>query len=284
MIFFASIISLGLAASPNLSDCFDASEKAQKLKEANDLLGAKQMLPACLLASCPALVRKDCGLLAEQINAAIPSIIVAVTEGEGDVSECSVSIDKIDVLKKLSGSSVELNPGEHMIEIDASGKQQTKKIVANVGEKNRRIAFVLPLQNATVTATPTDTKMKSDVFVNTNQQPQLAEPAKPVVPFLLSGAALVGFGVFTGLGLHGNSQLANLQAQPCAQTKTCSPSKVEEAKTSYLGANIGLGVGVVFAALATWSWVSWANNSPVQAVSVSIDSSTGAAVSVKGSF
>lgn len=64
--------------------------------------------------------------------------------------------------------------------------------------------------------------------------------------------SLVGFGAFAGFGLYGNSQKRSLETCKPA----CDPLRVDEVKRDYIIADVGLGVGVVFLGLATWSFVT----------------------------
>lgn len=67
--------------------------------------------------------------------------------------------------------------------------------------------------------------------------------------WVLGGVGVAGLGVFAGFGLAGRSGQSDLEDR-CSPR--CSPAEAKSTKTKYLIADIGLGVGVVSLAAATY--------------------------------
>jgi hypothetical protein len=66
---------------------------------------------------------------------------------------------------------------------------------------------------------------------------------------VLGGVGVAGLGVFAGFGLAGKSSQDDLE-KTCSPR--CSPDDGKSVKTKYLLADIGLGVGVLSLAAATY--------------------------------
>lgn len=79
----------------------------------------------------------------------------------------------------------------------------------------------------------------------------------PALPVALTAVAVVGAAGFTAFGLMGRGNLAALENAPCAATKTCSVSAVNDVHTQFVVADVALWVGVASAVAALVTWVVW---------------------------
>ncbi len=125
-----------------------------------------------------------------------------------------------------------MDPGAHVVRVEASGHEPVDRSVkVRNGEKKTKVEIKLALTKAAVT-----------------------EVSRPIPGsfFAFSAVSLVGFGVFAGFGLHGNALRQDLESCKPA----CSPDRVEPVKRDYIIADAGLGLGVIFLGLATWSLVT----------------------------
>jgi hypothetical protein len=65
---------------PNVEPCFAAAESAQPLMKQHKLRGARARLEVCSRDACPRLARDDCRRWLDEVNRAIPSVVVAARE------------------------------------------------------------------------------------------------------------------------------------------------------------------------------------------------------------
>ena len=120
--------------------------------------------------------------------------------------------------------------GQHVIAVELSGARAEQRVLVNAAEKDRLLVFQL------VAPPP---------------------PRRPVVPFVLSSASVVGVVLFAVLGGTGRSQQSALLESPCAATMTCAPASVSAVRSLYAAADISLVLGLVAAGLAVWQWWAW---------------------------
>jgi len=131
------------ARADGTADCIAASERAQQLRDQQQLLAARKELLTCGRESCPAPVKKDCAEVLADVVRRIPSIVLRVKGPQGeDVVDASVSIDGQTVASRLDGQPITLDPGLHDVRVQvASGPDIEKKIVAVQGEHERLVAL-----------------------------------------------------------------------------------------------------------------------------------------------
>ena len=138
-----------LAANTTKQECVAANETAQDLETSRKLLAARSSLAVCTAASCPSAVREDCGQRLRDVNAAIPTVVFAAKDSDGnDISDVRVAIDGTPLLSKLDGSAIPLDPGVHRFEFEASGFRVNHTVVTAVvqeGVKERRIQTIFEL-------------------------------------------------------------------------------------------------------------------------------------------
>lgn len=220
-------------------ECIAAHEDGQVQLSAGQLLGARDEFLQCAAERCPSIVRKECLALQESVQAALPSIVLAATDGRGrDVSGASAVIDGVRRIESLDGRALELDPGPHSIEFLLSdGRRQTLQVTLREAEKYRRISasFRVPRTSST-------------------KENGGAGPSP--VAYVLAGVGVVALGSFVVFGLDGNSKQRELE-RTCAPN--CTQSKVDEMRRSHLIADISLGVSV--AALATGTYLFVAGSS-----------------------
>ena len=232
------------AAPWSVEECVAASEEGQLLQQKGALLAAKAQLELCSHASCPAIVAAACTGWLDEVRTATPTLIVVARLDGVDQAQAQVRLDDQPWLTELDGKPQAVDPGEHRISVELAGQTQQQRLVVNVGEKNRLVLFQLKAPEAIAAPAPV---------------PGVAARPAPVVPLLLSGVTVVGVGLFAGLGLSGRNTLAQLNASPCATTRTCSPSSVAAISRTFVAADVALAVGVVAAVGAVWQWWRWSS-------------------------
>ncbi len=225
--------------------CLAAYEQTQKLKKSGQLLEAKRQALICAQDGCPASLRDDCTGWTVELDKNTPSITLLVTDDEGhDVTDATAYVDGKPVTAHVEGKAIALDPGTHKIRVERAGEAPIEQdIVAHEGDKNRSVTVKFPAK----------AKPAASTMAPVTTSPEPAAPAStsrpiPTGTWIFGGIALVGIVGFTVFGLSGVSQKSDLDGRGCKPA--CPQSDVDKAKTSFLIADISLGVAVVGATLA----------------------------------
>lgn len=210
--------------------CVAAHEEGQNLRASKKLRAAREKFVACAKSECPAVLRKECGEQIEQIEAVSPSLVFEARDEKGNADGAvKVSLDGTVVAERLTGTSVEVEPGEHAVKFErADGKVIEQKILVAEGEKNRKIVaeYAAP-------APPKD---------DHPPPPPPEEKKVPVLSYVAGGVAVVALGSFAVFALTGKSKEDDL-AGKCSPN--CGDDDVGSVNRSYLIADVSLGVAAV---------------------------------------
>lgn len=233
------------AALADNDKCYASYESAQQLRNKGELVAAREELRVCADPSCPAAVTGDCGPWLAAVEGSIPTVTFVVKDEKGgDLEDVLVKMDGKDIVSKLDGKAVPLNPGVHTFTFSAEGRMsEEKKVTVHEGEKARTIDVTLnPTGGGTGGKAGEGTKGKN-----------LAVPFGVTVGVGVVGLGL--WGVFGGLGLAEKSD---------AET-TCAPNCTDDdlsgIKTKFLVADISMGVGLASAVGAAIVGIVWATGS-----------------------
>jgi hypothetical protein len=236
-------------------ECVRAFDDGQRAQSDHALRKARDAFLACASAECPAVLRADCAKALDEVRAAIPTIVLAATDGEGhDVSGVRVTIDGAAVADALDGTAKEIEPGPHKIRFEPAAPwiAVDLEVVVKEGEKNRRIAASL--------APPKKAEPK---LAETRDVPEPPPPTRSAVGYVVP-AGLTAVGV-TGLVVAIASKVAldgrvdDLRAT-CAPT--CSQDDRADASSMLVRTNVALAVGLSALGLAVASWVLFSPSSP----------------------
>jgi hypothetical protein len=205
------------------SACVSAYENSQVLRQQGRLVEAREALGLCSRQECPALARTDCGNWLEEVEKAIPSVIVQATADGAEITDVQVSIDGKVVTTTLDGKAIPTDPGSHRFRFEAAGFAPIETtMVIREGEHYR----ALPAQ-----------------FVSHHEPLPAVATARPVpaTVWILGALTIAGAAGFTAFGLLGDQKKDSLQNR-CAPF--CASSDVDVVQHQYLAADISLGVGV----------------------------------------
>jgi hypothetical protein len=139
----------GAATANRGSACLANFMKAQELRTGGQWLQARKSLRRCGQRSCSDVVRVKCVEWLGELQGQLPSIVIAAKDkGGNDLSSVSLTIDGNLVPFKKARLGIELDPGEHALELRHKGRRRGVRIVLAAGEKNRavRVTFARRLQ------------------------------------------------------------------------------------------------------------------------------------------
>jgi hypothetical protein len=227
--------------------CARAYEHAQRLRQAGELRAASVELRVCAQADCPALLRQDCVPWLGQVEAAIPSIVVAAHASDGSLrGDVRVVVDGTVVAEHVGPDAIPLDPGDHVVRIEVAGAQGVEqRVVLRSGDGPHTISVTFSTAVASPPAAPAATPAAPET-------PAAVE--RPVPPWLYvlgaAGVAITGAGTY--FQIDGLSKRSSLNG--CSPT--CSPGAVSDARNTLWVGNVALGVGIVTLAAAVWLYLA----------------------------
>ena len=112
----AVLVGQAAASAAGADTCFDAYEKAQRLRKDGRLRAAQEQLLVCGAKGCPAFVVKDCTDWSRELERMQPTVVFSAGDGRGhDLTDVSVFVDDDKVAAVLDGRGLRLDPGRHLI-------------------------------------------------------------------------------------------------------------------------------------------------------------------------
>src|SRR5262249_26465167 len=108
-------------AAPTAKECTEAYVGAQHDMHDGKLLAARAKLLVCARDPCAKALRPECTQWLADVERALPSIVIAATNGKGDeLRAVKVTVDGAPFLEKLEGTAKEIDPGDHLFRLEAS--------------------------------------------------------------------------------------------------------------------------------------------------------------------
>lgn len=219
LVLLAALAFPSAARAGDKDLCATSYLDAQRARRRGALLEAKDHVRTCL-RECSDSAAPDCAAWLQELEANVPSVIIAVDRGGVDLPKARVKVDGKPV--EDHGRAIDLDPGTHRVEIDADGEHASREVVVREAEKARRIVVSFEPR-------PTATE--------TSPRPR----AIPWPTYLFGGIGAVSALTFAGLGLYGLRQESDLER--CSPR--CSPDEVSTVRSTYLVGDVALGVSVV---------------------------------------
>lgn len=237
----------GVAAAKDPSSskrCIDSAEEGQRLRAAGRLVDAKWELRRCTAAECPAVVRRDCAKWVDELEEAIPTVIVRVVDGRGrDVVEGRLLLDGEPLADRIDGRAMPIDPGKHRFAWTDGKERLEEEVVIRESERGR----TLVLRGASGPAP---------------RPPAAAEPASaPILALGLGGAGLVfatAGAIFWGVGASARDDMAST----CAPRHACSQGDVDRARSKLIVGDVLVGVGVVALAAGVYFYLKGDTSAP----------------------
>jgi hypothetical protein len=273
----------GAAEADDKTVCLDASTQGQTLRNAHQLVEAREQLRICARRECPGPVRRDCGEWLDGVERSLPTVVFSAKDATSgaDLLDVTVTVDGTALARKLDGEAVPMNPGPHTFRFDlADGRTATQQVLVREGEKARAIAVVLaaPPITSPAPATPAPTT-PATVTPGTSPAPPSPEPPPSGTPpstpkrvgAVISGVVGVA-GVVTGIVLLvQSSSLVGQRNKLCPDQNACNNQTAFDldasARNDQTFGFVGLGVGVVGLGAATWLFLTSGGNDTKPATS-----------------
>lgn len=132
------------AVEPGVVDaCIASHKQAQEQRLVGNVLSARDSLRACAVETCPAIIARQCTSWLSEVDREIPSVLITVKVAGADSSTAKVLLDGRDLGASWVGLPVEVNPGEHRLDVTAQGQDKAVKFVATLGQQRRPVGVQL---------------------------------------------------------------------------------------------------------------------------------------------
>lgn len=223
--------------------CLAAHEEATSLLTQKKPHAAHDKFVACARAECPTVVRKECGEQLALVEKDAPTVALEARDEAGmDTTAVKVTMDGDAIADRLTGSAIDVEPGEHVFRFErADAKSIEMRVLVVEGEKNRKVVADF----ATLVPKPPPGGEGAPAVPR--------EPKKiPLFAYVAGGVGIVGLGGFAFFALTGKSAEKGL-ASSC--NPNCTNDQLSPVKRDYLFADISLAVGVV--AVVTAAILAW---------------------------
>lgn len=219
--------------------CLAAHEEATTLLTQNKPHAAHDKFVVCARSECPTVVRKECGDQLVAVEKDAPTVALEARDEAGaDTTAVKVTMDGSPLAERLTGSAVDVEPGEHVFRFErADGKSIEQKVLVVEGDKNRKVVADF------ASLVPRPPLGGGDSRPVTPHEPKKI----PVLAYVAGGVGIIGLGGFTLFALTGKGAEKDL-ASSC--NPNCTNDQLSSVKRDYLFADISLVIGVVAAATA----------------------------------
>jgi hypothetical protein len=223
------------ARGDEVDRCVAASEHGQDARRRHALRRARAEFIECSTETCPSVVRSACATWVDEVDAILPTVVVAVSHGGKDVTSARIDVDGHLVSQ---GEAVPIDAGRHEIHVRSEGyKDAEAAFIAREGEKNRIIPITMDAKDP----------------APASSAPETSSNAVRPITWITGGLAVVALGSFAYFGISGRSRAQDLRST-CAPF--CSAADRDGVRTTYLIADISLIAAVVLGGVGVWTLVS----------------------------
>ena len=264
---FAGILTLGLmsplasAAPVDREACLNSSEQGQKLRQQGKFQEALKQFQICAQRECPGMVQRDCTQWLTEVSSSLPTVTLSVQDEKGrDLIDVVVSVDGKNILSKLEGKAIPVDPGVHTFLFEAEGKTPLEeRVVVSEGDKAKKITVTLKAPGASSAGTGTGTGTGIVGPPTTNE----ATGGHTIFPWLVVGGGVLVSVVGAVLYFGGKGDFPS--ECTLGVTDSCkTPGYTEEKRNEVLasaksaddritiGLPVMIGGGVLIAAGLTW--------------------------------
>jgi hypothetical protein len=231
--------------------CLDAVSKGQPLRDAHQLVEARDQFQICARAECPARLRTDCASWLSDIERTVPTVVLSAKDGAGrDVADVKVTVDYKPFVDRLDGHAIAVDPGMRTFRfLRSDGSVVTEQALIKEGEKARNVSVVL-LGGASSDGSRVPVSHEAGGVTPDAPTPGGTARAVGLVLGVVGVVTLaVGFGV--ALDAKSKDDQAKNESGP-AQQWTDSGSAISEGNA----ATVVLGVGAAVAITGAVLWLT----------------------------
>ena len=248
----AAVLAWILAAVPAWADnkCGTAYVEAQKLRKKGAFTMTRQQLLICASSECIDVVKNDCLGWLDEVNAAVPSVVVAAKGADGkETLDVQVTIDGKLSTHELTTTAIELDPGTHVFAFEYAGQPPREETVILLqGQKNKLIEVSFAPKAAPVVA---------------EKSPAANAEPTPALSYVLGGAGIVALGAAGFFWIDAGSKKGDLETSGCSPH--CAQGDVDGVKSSRLIGDVALGAGLVLLGAAAYFYFAKPAASPSKA-------------------
>jgi len=228
--------------APNKEQCVESHRLAQQAQNEGKLVHARELARTCTALACPGLIINDCARWLNDLEQRIPSVVFEVrVNGEPNLT-ATVLADGTRVNEWTRGEAFRMDPGEHEFRFELGDFAPiTQKVLLAEGMRYR--AVTVEFKSEAHSPTPVTQQTATPAATTAFPPVTPTQPSRPVpmIVYPLLGLGAAGLGSFAVFALVGNSKQDKLETS-CKPN--CTDSDLKPMKTSYLIADISLGVGV----------------------------------------
>jgi hypothetical protein len=222
---------------PSISDCLMAAEASLKLRAEHKLRLTRTQLAVCSSPTCPGEVRQECMHRIDEVNAASPTIVLAVKDRAGhDLSAVRVTVDGQLATEHIDGSAMPIDPGPHEFTFEAPGAPPlTDTVILHEGEKDRRETVTLALGQAPepTPAAAGGAAQESD----TTGKPVSNGKTQRLAGIVVGAAGIAGLGLGGIFGVLASSSWSNAK-RDCPTATGCSSTAMNERSSAVTDATV----------------------------------------------
>jgi hypothetical protein len=236
--------------------CTSAYEATQRLRRAGKLRAADAQSTICGADTCAAWIRKECLAWHDEIVSATPSLAVSAVGADGcDLTRARVLVDGVVVAEQLDGRATPLDPGSHVVRVEAAGQTPNEReVLLPEGQKNRtHVVRFAPEGIACGVPAPPKPEPRAQAE---------ARGTSPLV-YVFGGIGLASLGVGSAFEVSGLSQQGTLD--DCRPR--CATSDVDSMRTTYLVGDVLVAAGAVSLGIATVLYITGRSSGPVTTAS-----------------
>jgi hypothetical protein len=141
----ASLVASSIASADDKTACVNAYGNAQKLRNGNQLVSAREQMRLCAQPTCPKFISRDCTAWLVEVEPRIPSVVLFAKDSAGaEVSNASVSMDGVVLAQQLDGHAIEVDAGQHTFTFAfANGTKIDQSYVVLEGQKDQRVGVTV---------------------------------------------------------------------------------------------------------------------------------------------
>ena len=275
MAFGAALaLAPAVACAIEPSECADAAERGQKLRDSRKLLDARAAFTMCARPECPKVVVRDCTTWVERTTADIPKLVPrAKDEGGHDLTTVRVLVDGVVATQQINGRRIPIDPGAHVVRFEADGREPyEEKVVLSEAEQ-----YPLTVTLREVGKPPAPAPKPAEL-----PMPADGASGPPTLTYVLGAlsiAAFAGFGYFAATGTSD----ANALRDGCGKTTGCARTDLDAVRGKYLVADIFLTGGVLALGGAVAVWLLRPSTTTASSTTLRLTAGPGSA-SLAGSF